>query len=140
MAAVDCVTRFGIASAAAPAAWAGKEASRKFVDWLPPISVPVIDLKTGRMTAPWYRYEQELSRRLGGIEGQSITQVQQTVTATQAQVQTTTQYATQVSDYAQGIAATAQATAEVTQSSGLSGAGSIPPPPSPPNRPNYQVQ
>lgn len=140
MAAVDCVTSFGIASSATPTSWAGKEASRKVVDWLPRIEEPLFDSRTGRMTTRWYNFLRELSDRVGGIQGASLKQVQQTITDTQAQVQTTTQYATQVADYAQGVAATASATAQVAQSSGLSGAGSIPSTPSPPNRPNTYVQ
>ena len=110
------------------------------MDWLPRIEEPLFDSRTGRMTTRWYNFLRELSDRVGGIQGASLKQVQQTITDTQAQVQTTTQYATQVADYAQGVAATASATAQVAQSSGLSGAGSIPSTPSPPSRPNTYVQ
>lgn len=135
---VACVTRLGFASAAAPVAWAGNQASRNVADWLPRIDEKVIDPRTGCFTARWYNYFRALGERLGGVQGPSIPQVQQSVAETQVQVAATTSYAVQVSNYAQGVAATASATASVTQSNGLSGAGSIPDAGDPPVPPGYQ--
>lgn len=33
---------------------------------IPPQSVPVVDLATGRMATPWYQFLQDLPPRLGG--------------------------------------------------------------------------
>jgi len=133
---VSCATVAGFASASAPVAWAGKDASRKVSDWLPRIDEKVIDPRTGFFTTRWYNYLREVGERLGGVQGPSIVQVQTSVSDTQAQVAEVTNYAVQVSDYAQGVAATSAATAEVAQTNGLSGASSIPPAPSPPTRPS----
>lgn len=104
-------------------------------DWLPRIDEKVIDARTGFFTPRWYNYFRVLGDRVGGIQGPSIPQVVATVTSTQSQVAVVTNYAIQVSDYAQGIGATASATAQVAQSNGLGGSGSIPdvgePPPGP---------
>jgi hypothetical protein len=135
MATVDCVTEVGFASAAAPAAWSGREASRRIADWLPRIEEPFLDARTGLISKRWYNYLRELGDRVGGVQGPSIGQVQQTVIATQNQLAVTTQYATKVGDFAQGIAATAEATAQVAQNNSLSGSGSIPDTGDPPPRP-----
>jgi hypothetical protein len=139
MASVDCEIKFGIASAAAPTAWAGKEASRKLADWLPPIEVPLLDPRTGKINKVWYNYFRELGDRVGGIKGPSITQVVDTVSQTQTQVAANTTYTQQAVDYAASVAATAEATAQVAQSNGLTGSGSIPPPADRPQRPGYQA-
>jgi hypothetical protein len=111
MATVDCVTEVGFASAAAPAAWSGREASRRIADWLPRIEEPFLDARTGLISKRWYNYLRE------------------------NQLAVTTQYATKVGDFAQGIAATAEATAQVAQNNSLSGSGSIPDTGDPPPRP-----
>lgn len=135
-----CMIRVGVAVAAVPVTWAGNEASRNVVDWLPKISVPIIDKRTGLMSPVWWRFFRELADRVGGIQGPSITQVVTTVEQTQFQVAQNTAYTDSAVAYAASVAATAEAAAEVAQSNGLSGAGSIPPPSAPPNRPNYQVE
>ncbi|MET3929579.1 hypothetical protein ABIE51_001466 [Lysobacter sp. OAE881] len=137
MAAVDCSTRVGFASAAAPTAWSGGVSGRSVTDWLPPYDSPVLDPKTGKFTKAWYRFFRELGNRVGGAAGPSITQVVTTVAETQQQVANNTVFTAQAVDYAASVAATAEATAQVAQNNGLSGAGSIPPTG---NRPNYQVQ
>ena len=140
MATVDCSTKIGIASAAAPVAWAGSGTLRNVTDWLPRIDEKPIDPRTGCFTPRWYNYLRALGDRLGGPQGLSITQVQTQVTDTQAQVAANTAYTVQAVDYASQVAATAAATAEVAQSNGLSGAATIPPTGSPPNRPNRYVE
>lgn len=132
---VGCVTVVGFASAASPVAWAGREGSRKVSDWLPRIDERLLDPRTNCMTTRWYNFFRELGERVGGVQGASIPQVVQNLVTTQGQVANVTNYAIQVADYAQGIGATATATAQVAQSNGLGGAGSIPeigePPPGP---------
>lgn len=135
-----CMIRVGVAVAAVPVTWAGNEASRNVADWLPRIDERVIDPRTGFFTTRWYNYFRELGVRLGGIQGPSITQVVTTVEQTQVQVAQNTAYTDSAVAYASSVAATATAAAEVAQSNGLSGAGSIPPPSAPPHRPNYQVE
>lgn len=138
MATVDCYTRFGIATSASPVAWAGSGGSRNVVDWIPRIDEAVIDERTGRFNARWYNYFRALGDRLGGVQGPSIPQLQQTSVAIQAQVAETTNYAVQVADYATQVASTATATAEVAANNSLSGAGSIPDTGDPPPRPGRQ--
>jgi hypothetical protein len=140
MASVTCETRVGIASAASSVAWAGGGNIRAVTDWLPRIDEKPIDPRTGCFTTRWYNYFRALGDRVGGIQGPSIPQIQDTVTATQAQVAETTNYAVQVSDYATQIASTATATAQVAANNSLSGSGSIPSTGNPPNRPNTYVQ
>lgn len=135
-----CVIRFGVAVAAAPTAWAGNEASRSVTDWLPPMETPLLDPRTGRIHPAWYRYLRVLGERIGGIQGATIPQVQASVAATQVQVAANTAYVDQSVAYTASVAASAAATAQVAQENGLSGAGSIPPPSSPPSRPNYMIE
>jgi len=135
MASVDCSTKIGIASAAAPVAWAGNGGSRNVADWLPQITEDFLDKRTGKISARWYNYFRALGDRLGGVNGQSITQVVSTQSQVQAQVAETLNYAVEGVAYASQVAATAQATAEVAASNGLSGAGSIPETGDPPPRP-----
>lgn len=142
MASVSCETRVGIASAATSVAWAGGGGLRSVVDWLPRFDEAFATVRGDKvyLTKRAWNYLRELGDRVGGVQGPSIPQIQSTVTATQAQVAETTNYAIQVSDYATQIASTASTTAEVTQTAALPGSGSIPPPGSPPNRPNRYVE
>lgn len=68
-------------------------------------------------------------RRLGGVQGISVPQVQTTVTQTQATVTATVSYATQVGQYTQGVAATAAATLQVLQANAEPASETVPPPP-----------
>jgi hypothetical protein len=136
----SCVIRVGFAVAAAPVAWSGNEGSRDVSDWLPRIDEPVLDPRTGRFNKRWWNYFRVLGERLGGVQGATLPQVQQNIVDTQSQVAANTAYVDSAVAYTASVAATAEAAAEVAQSNGLSGAGSIPPPSPPPNRPNYQVE
>lgn len=136
----SCSTIVGFASAAAPVPWAGNQGSRNVADWLPRIDEKAIDPRTNCFTPRWYNYLRELGVRLGGVQGPSIPQIQQSVVETQAQSAATATYVDSAVAYTASVAATAEAAAEVAQSNGLSGAGSIPPPSAPPHRPNYQVE
>jgi len=142
MASVDCQIRFGIAATSSPTAWAGSGGRRKFVDWLPKRGDPIGVLRDGKvyLNEPTWNFLREVADRLGGVQGASIPQVQQTVTATQAQVAETTSYAVQVSDFAAQIATTASTTAAVTQGASLPGSSSIPDPGDPPPRPGTHAR
>lgn len=142
MASVTCETRVGIASAASSVAWAGGGSRRNFVDWLPKLSEPFGVIRDNKvfLTERAWNFLRELSDRVGGVNGASIPQVQQAVTDTQTQVASTLNYAVAVADYAGSIEATASATAQVTQSAGLSGSGSIPEPAERPTRPDTQAR
>lgn len=131
----SCATIVGFASAASPVAWAGKEASRKVSDWLPRIDERVIDPRTGFFTTRWYNYLREIGDRLGGIQGPSVTQIQNSVSDTQGQVAAVTNYAVQVSDYAQSVAAQSTAVAQVAHENDLVGSSSIPESGDPPRKP-----
>lgn len=137
MASVDCFIRFGAAVAASPVAWAGGGGSRSVVDWLPKFDQPIGVVRGDKIypTKPYWNYLRELGERVGGIQGASIPQIQQTTTAVQAQVAATTSYAVQVADFATQVASTATATAEVAANNSLTGAGSIPDTGDPPPRP-----
>lgn len=138
-ASASCYTAVGFASAASPVAWAGNEGSRNVADWLPRIDEKVIDPRTGFFTVRWYNYFRALGDRLGGIQGPSIPQVQQAVQETQVQVAANTVYTNQAVDYTAQVAASAEATAQVAQSAGLTGSGSIPPIGDRPVPPGHQV-
>lgn len=140
MATVDCFTRFGIASAASPVAWAGGGSGRSVSDWLPRIDEPAIVLKDGKYywTPRWYNFQRAIADRLGGVQGPSIKQIQATTVQVQAQVAENTNYAVQVADYAAQVAETARATAEVATNNSLTGAPSIPDTGDPPPRPGRQ--
>lgn len=142
MAAVDCGSRMGLASAASPVAWAGGAGSRDFVEWLPKFGTPIAEVRGNKVfpTREFWNFLREMADRVGGIQGASIPMVQQALTDTQTQLVVTTNYATQVGDFAAQVANTATATAEVASNNSLSGSGTIPPTGSPPNRPNFQVQ
>ena len=131
----NCLTRCGTASAASRVAWAGSREKRESADWMPRADEVWIDLKTGRPTRRLFQFVAEMERRMGGINGASIPQVQQDVTNTQSAVVSTTNFAAQVSQYAQGVAATVQATAQVAVDGGLAGAETIPEVPTAPTRP-----
>ena len=139
---VTCSTIVGFASAASPVAWAGNIGSRNVSDWLPRIDEPFGTIRGNQVfvSTRWWNYLRELGVRMGGVQGPTIPQVQQSLVETQTQVAATAVYAVQAVDYAASVAATAEATAEVAQTNGLSGAGSIPPTGNPPSRPNYQVE
>lgn len=131
----NCVTHSGINSAAARVAWAGTRSPRKVNDWLPRADEVWFDPKTGRPTRRFYQFMREVAEvRLGGVQGTTVTQVQDAVTSTQAEVVATTTFAEQVNQYAQGVAAVAAATAAIAQDSGLAGSESIPEVPPPPAR------
>ena len=140
MASVDCQIRFGFATTASPTAWAGGGGRRRFVDWLPKLGDPVGFVRGDKvyLTEPAWNFLREVADRLGGVQGASIPQLQQTAVAIQAQVAETTNYAVAVSDYASQIATTATTTAEVAQTAGLAGAPSIPDTGEPPLRPGTQ--
>jgi hypothetical protein len=126
--------RFGILVAGTSPAWAGRAGNRPKVDWLPPAHISWFDPQTGRPNPVFFQFIREIAEvRLGGVNGTTVPQVQTTVAQTQAEVVATQSYATAVGTYAQGVAATATATAQVAQSNSLTGAGSIPPAPEPPD-------
>jgi hypothetical protein len=134
LASATCATRVGVASAASRVPWGGRAAPIARSPWLPPITVPLV-LDGGRMNPVWYdAFREVFENRLGGVRGQSVTQVATTVQQTQAEVAATSNFAEQVSQYAQSVAATAAATAEVAANNSLSGAASIPDPAEPPSR------
>jgi hypothetical protein len=136
---VTCATVVGFATAASPVPWAGAEESRDVSDWLPRIDEPVLDPRTGRFNKRWWNYFRVLGERLGGVQGASIPQVQESVQATQILVAVNTASIDSAIAYTDSVAATAAATAEVAQTNNLSGADSIPPPADRPTRPGYQV-
>lgn len=138
----DCLTKFGVATAASPVAWAGGGNARRVADWLPRIDEPFAELRNGKyyITPRWYNFQRAMADRLGGVQGQSITQIQQTTIQIQAQVAENTSYTVQAVDYTTQVAAAVTATAEVAQSSALPGSASIPPTGDPPPRPDRHVQ
>lgn len=137
---VSCEIKAGFPVSATPTAWAGNEGSRNVSDWLPRIDEKPIDPRTNCFTPRWHNFFRELGNRLGGVQGPSITQIVNVVQETQVQVAENTAYTDSAVAYTASVAAAQAATAQVAQTNGLSGAGSIPPTGSPPNRPNYQVQ
>lgn len=133
----DCVTRAGINSAAARVRWAGNASPREKMDWLPRADEVWIDMKTGRPTRRFFQFMHEIAeRRLGGVQGKTVPQVQTDVVNTQAEVAATTTFATAIGQYAAGVAASTMATVEVLQDTGASGSESIPEVPRLP--PKYQ--
>ncbi|MEF2156392.1 hypothetical protein V3390_09180 [Luteimonas sp. FXH3W] len=51
-------------------------------DWLPPAHVPVVG-KDGKMNPVWYRYMTENANTLGGVQGPTLAEIQESVTAVQ---------------------------------------------------------
>src|SRR5690606_37927848 len=92
----DCRTYSGINSAAARVPWAGGRAKREAADWMPRADEAWTDPKTGRPSRRFFQFMSEMERRMGGINGASIPQVQQDVTNTQAEVVATSTFAAQV--------------------------------------------
>lgn len=132
MATSSGVIRCGVSVAASRVAWAGSAAPREASDWIPRLDIPLVDLKSGRATPVFARYVTEMNRRMGGVQGKTIPQLVQELESARAELVAAISYARQVTQYARGVAATSAVTAEVSQSSGLAGAGSIPPPSEPP--------
>jgi hypothetical protein len=143
-----CAIAVGFSVSTASAAWSGTSEPRDVVDWLPRIDEAVIVFRDqrgnivgrGYMTPRLWNYLRELGSRMGGVQGASIPDIQTAIVETQQQVVANTAYVDSSIAYTTSVAATATAAAEVAQTNGLSGAGSIPTPSPPPNRPNYQVE
>lgn len=140
-ASASCYTVVGFASAAAPVAWSGNQGSRRVADWLPRIDEAFGTVRDGKVyiNVRWWNLLREVCDRLGGVQGPSITQVVSTVEQTQVQVAANTTYTNQAVAYTASVAASAEATAQVAQSNGLAGSGSIPSIGDPPPPPGYQV-
>lgn len=114
--------------------WAGAEARRPKVDWLPPPNVPItLDGKT--MNPVWYRaFFEMFERRLGGISAATVPSLQTTVSQVQTLTVATVAYADEAVAYTRGVAESTAAVKEVAQNNGLSGAESVPDVPDPPIR------
>lgn len=117
--------------------WNTSTAKRSANKWLPRTDIPWFDPRTGRPTPIFAAFMVELAEnRLGGTQGQSVTQISTTVTQTQAQVVETTNYASQAVQFTRGVAASVDAVTQVAKTNNLSGADTIPPTPPPPSAPS----
>jgi hypothetical protein len=108
------------------ARWAGRATyDRSTIYWLPRQDVPVLR-PDGTFTLEWWRFFAEVSRRLAGVKGPSLTDIQATTGALQSGVLD-----------AQGVATSALGSAEAAQyridiiravalNNGLIGADNIP--------------
>lgn len=110
----------------------GSTAPKRKVPWLPNVQVKPVRPDGSWNPDVWRALNYLFNEVLGGINAPTIAEVTQTVTTTQAQVVATQANAENAMNYAAGIAAAVTATAEVTQSAGLPGSGSIPAVPSKP--------
>lgn len=121
--------------------WNTSSATRSKVNWLPPASVPFLNSDGRTVSRPWYLFFQELAdTRMGGVNGLPLPVVVSTVQQTQATVVDTTAVLAETIAYTRGIDATATALKQVATDSGLSGAGTVPDTPEPPQPPGTQVR
>jgi len=119
-----------------PVPWNASDAARQKVPWLPRPDIPWFDPKTGKPTAPFAQFMQELAEtRLGGISGKSVVQIATTTEQVKAQVVATAEYTEAAVTYTRGVAAQSDALKTVAQANNLDGATTVPPTPDPPARP-----
>lgn len=95
--------------------------------WLPDFDVPVVDIKTGKVTPSWGWWFNEVANRLGGQQGPSLPAVASDASTA---VQTATQNASDVGAIVQTVNSNVAATQAITQvalRAELAGANQIPP-------------
>lgn len=93
--------------------------------WLPPPNTPLFN--GGPAISPdYWRFFDTLARRLDGIRGMSIAEVNATVSATQAALLEATTAALQAQATANAATTSIDVIREVAINSGLPGAGQIP--------------
>jgi hypothetical protein len=120
-----CATKAGVASATARVQWGGSDASRDQVSWLPPANVPIVDAN-GRVSQAWYKFFVEIAtRRLGGIDGQTIPQVVGTQGSVQDQVLSVQQSVQSVGSQVAAVTDVVNTQTEVSKASNLSGSGQL---------------
>lgn len=125
MASDTYAARGGCVAAAASPAWGRSKAKRGLVAWLPPPNTPLY--KGGPPLSPdYWRLFDEICRRLDGIGGMSITDVNATVSATQATLLEAQTAALQAQATANAAATSIDVIREVAINGGLPGAGQIP--------------
>lgn len=111
---------------ATSATWAGRSSeNRSTVYWLPRQDQPVVRAD-GTFTMEWWRFFAEVSRRLAGVKGPSITDIQQVTTAVQASVLEASTAAVAAQAAAAAAEARIDVVREVAINNGLAGAGNIP--------------
>jgi len=94
--------------------------------WLPPPREPVLNAD-GTMRPSWYRFfEYVANRRLGGIAGPSMNEVQANVVETKVQAVNAVVAAASVEQALTTNAEALKATIQVAQNAGLAGASNIP--------------
>ncbi len=126
MATTTASAGLSIVGQATSARWSGNASSaRSTVYWLPLQSVPVVR-PDGTFTMEWWRFFAEVSRRLAGVKGPSITDIQTTTTALQESVLEATATAVAAHAAAEAAEARIDVVREVAINNGLSGAGNIP--------------
>lgn len=115
----------GAIAAVVNADWARATRPRSAVDWIPRRDVPV--LRADRtFTDQWYRFFSELARRVGGVQGASITDVAQNVAQVQAEVLQVSSVAITASQSASAAENSISVIREVAINANLPGAGNIP--------------
>jgi len=111
---------------ATSARWAGNPSTnRSTVYWLPRQDQPVIR-PDGTFTMEWWRFFAEVSRRLAGVKGPSLSDIQTTATALQDSLLEVTATAVAAHAAAEAAESRIDVVREVAINNGLAGAGNIP--------------
>lgn len=125
MASDDYSAVAGAVAAVVNASWATATATRKAVDWLPRRDVPVLR-EDGTFTDVWFRFFAEVSRRLGGIQGASITDISASVSNVQSELTSTTETAIAAAAATAANTNSIDVIREVAVNAGLPGSSNIP--------------
>lgn len=117
---------FSLVSSAVPVRWAGRsEGRRETVFWLPRQDQPIVGTD-GRVNMDWWRFFAEVSRRLAGVQGPTLTEVSATASGVQQAVIDAQAIAEAALVVANATSTRVDAVKEVAVNAGLAGAGNIP--------------
>ncbi len=125
MATYSCSVGVGLGASVSATRWGRSTNARTLVSWLPKADTPIY--KGGPAFSPeWWRFFHEIAKRLDGIRGMSIADVQATVEATQTTLLEAQTIALQAQSSANAASASIEVIREVAINNGLDGAGQIP--------------
>jgi hypothetical protein len=126
MATTSASAGLSLVGQATSARWAGRATTdRSTIYWLPRQDVPVLR-PDGTFNLEWWRFFAEVSRRLAGVKGPSLTDIQSTTDALQQSVIDAQNTAIAAHAAAESAEYRIDIVRDVAIRNGLSGAGNIP--------------